>query len=213
MLHCRTLGTFELRGSTTEERLAVLSQPKRAALLVYLAVAKPRGFHRRDTLLALFWPDSDGEHARAALRQALTFLRRELGDAVVRTRNAADLAVDPERLWCDAAAFEDAVNGDELERALDLYQGDFLPGFHVSGCGEFERWLEQRRAGALHQQCRSARARVSGPADAPGGARWSRWCPLRSSARFSCCAPLPRHWALPRRHSTARPSPCCPSKT
>ena len=167
MLHCRTLGTFELRGSTTEERLAVLSQPKRAALLVYLAVAKPRGFHRRDTLLALFWPDSDGEHARAALRQALTFLRRELGDAVVRTRNAADLAVDPERLWCDAAAFEDAVNGDELERALDLYQGDFLPGFHVSGCGEFERWLEQRRR-ELRDQAAAGAARLVERAESAG---------------------------------------------
>ncbi len=146
MLRCRTLGTLELTSSTTEEHLAVLSQPKRVALLVYLAVARPRGFHRRDTLLALFWPDLDGEHARAALRQALTFLRRELGEDVVRTRNTADLAVDPERLWCDAAAFENALSGDEPERALGLYQGDFLPGFHVSDCGEFERWLEQRRS-------------------------------------------------------------------
>lgn len=71
MLRCRTLGALELSSSTVREHTAVLSQPKRVALLVYLTVANARGFLRRDSLLALFWPELDEEHARAALRQAL----------------------------------------------------------------------------------------------------------------------------------------------
>lgn len=145
MLRWRTLGALELRRSTTEENLAVLAQPKRVALLAYLVMAKPRGFHRRDTLLALFWPELDTDHARAALRQALTFLRRELGEEVIQTRSATDLAVDPKRLWCDATAFEEALEGQHLEQAIALYQGDFLPGFHVAAAPEFEHWLEDRR--------------------------------------------------------------------
>jgi len=167
MLRWRTLGALELRSSPTEEQVAVLSQPKRVALLAYLAIAKPRGFHRRDTLLALFWPEMDTDHARAALRQALTFLRRELGEDVIRTRNGADLAVDPEHLWCDAAAFEDALEREEPAQAIALYQGDFLPGFHIGGCAEFERWLEQRRS-ELRDRAARAAAQLSVRAEGAG---------------------------------------------
>ena len=145
MVRCRTLGVLELHDSSTEEHLSVLSQPKRAALLVYLAAATPRGFHRRDTLLALFWPDSDQEHARAALRQSLTFLRHELGPEVIQTRGGEDVGVDPERLWCDVVAFEEGIRVDDLEHGLEFYRGDFLAGFHLSGCGAFEEWVEGRR--------------------------------------------------------------------
>jgi hypothetical protein len=37
----------------------ILAASKGAALLTYLAIATPRGFHRRDTLLALLWPELD----------------------------------------------------------------------------------------------------------------------------------------------------------
>ena len=47
-------------------------QPKRLALLAYLAVVGVRGALRRDTLLGLFWPESSEEEARRALRQAST---------------------------------------------------------------------------------------------------------------------------------------------
>ena len=167
MIRCRTLGALDLRGPAAEEHLAVLSQAKRAALLVYLAVAAPRTFQRRDTLLALFWPELDQEHARAALRQSLTFLRRELGDAVIRTRGGEEVGADPEQLWCDAAAFEEALRDADAERALELYRGDFLPGFHVTGCGAFERWAEEGR-GKLREQAADAAAQLSARAVAAG---------------------------------------------
>ena len=71
MIELRTLGRLDLRDSKGREVRSILSPTKRFALLAYLAVAVPRGFHRRDILLALFWPELDQEHARRALRQAL----------------------------------------------------------------------------------------------------------------------------------------------
>ena len=167
MIRCRTLGALDLRGAAAEEHVAVLSQAKRAALLVYLAVAAPRTFQRRDALVALFWPELDQEHARAALRQSLTFLRRELGDAVIRTRGGEEVGADPEQLWCDAAAFEEALHDAEPERALALYQGDFLPAFHVTGCGAFERWAEEKR-GRLREHAADAATQLVARAEASG---------------------------------------------
>ena len=87
----------------------MLRQPKRLALLAYLAVASPRRFHRRDSLLALFWPELDQEHARAALRRALYFLRSELGAEVVAGRGDEEVGVPETELWCDAAALDQAL--------------------------------------------------------------------------------------------------------
>src|SRR5215217_7103766 len=84
MIELRTLGVLDLRGGDGQEFRAVLQQPKRLALLFYLAVAsRTRRFHRRDALLALFWPELDTDHARAALRRSLYFLRRSLGAEVI----------------------------------------------------------------------------------------------------------------------------------
>ena len=85
LIELRTFGTLDLRGSDGRELRAVLAQPKRLALLTYLAAAAPGAstFHRRDTLLALFWPDQDVTRARAALSRAVHYLRASLGDGVV----------------------------------------------------------------------------------------------------------------------------------
>src|SRR5512142_2400813 len=121
MIDLRTLGTLDLRVRDGPELLSVLSQPKRTALLCYLALAEPHGFHRRDTLLALFWPEADTEHAHASLRQAVRFLRRSLGEDVIRSRGDEDLAIGEGVLACDAVEFEHALAGGEHERALRLY--------------------------------------------------------------------------------------------
>src|SRR5256884_5668442 len=88
MVEFRLLGTLSLRTADGRDAGSLLSQPRRLALLAYLAAATPRGPHRRDTLLALLWPELDQEHARAALRQSLHVLREALGDDVVVTRGA-----------------------------------------------------------------------------------------------------------------------------
>jgi len=47
MIELRLLGSLSLTDPGREELPAILRQPKRLALLAYLAVATPRGFHRR----------------------------------------------------------------------------------------------------------------------------------------------------------------------
>jgi TolB-like protein/Flp pilus assembly protein TadD len=145
MIELRVLGSLDLRGSEGETVLSVLAQPKRAALLAYLAVASPRRFSRRDKLIGLFWPERDPEHARAALRTALHFLRHSLGEEVVVGRGDQEVGLAEGALWCDCVAFEEALGGHELEKALELYRGDLLEGFFISEAPEFERWLEGER--------------------------------------------------------------------
>src|SRR6266446_9929092 len=109
MIELRMLGRLSLTGADVREVRALLGQPRRLALLAYLAAASPPGFHRRDTVLALFWPELDQEHARAALRQALHVLRTTLGADVVVTRGDDDIGLDSALLWTDVAAFDRAA--------------------------------------------------------------------------------------------------------
>src|SRR5512146_2311016 len=99
MIEFRALGAVDLRRRDGAELLSVLSQPKRTALLAYLLLARPRGFHRRDRLVALFWPESDAEHGRNSLRQAVYFLRRSLGDDVLESRGEEELGVGAGVVW------------------------------------------------------------------------------------------------------------------
>ena len=144
MLQLHTLGTLDLRGPTDADCAAVLAQPKRLALLIYLAAASPRRFHRRDSLLALFWPELDESHARAALRRTLYFLRSALGADAIVGRGDDEIGAN-ESLACDAAEFEASLARGDLGRALDLYRGDFLAGFHVAGAPEYQDWLDRER--------------------------------------------------------------------
>ncbi len=75
MLRFRTLGQVDLRGPDGLPVQELLTQPRRLGLLAYLAVARPRGLHRRDRLVTLFWPELDDTRARAALSQALHVIR------------------------------------------------------------------------------------------------------------------------------------------
>ncbi|HEX3236540.1 MAG TPA: BTAD domain-containing putative transcriptional regulator [Gemmatimonadales bacterium] len=177
MIQLRLLGSVALTGPAGEEPSGVLRQPKGLALLAYLAVASPRGYHRRDTLLALFWPERDMEHARAALRHWLYTLRRALGEGVILSRGDEEVGLAPDRFWCDAAAFEDAAAAGRPEEASDLYQGDLLAGFHLSDAPEFERWLEEARARFRDRATQAAWSLAGdndGSARLPVAVRWAR---------------------------------------
>ena len=155
MIRFQLLGTIDLRDENGRELRAVLAQPKRLAMLAYLAAAEPAGPHRRDTLLGLFWPELDQEHARKALGQAVHFLRRALGDAALISRSAEELALDPAAVWVDVRAFRSALDGSLVEEALELYRGDLLASFFVEDAAGFEDWLERERA---HLRARAAAA-------------------------------------------------------
>ena len=177
LIELRTLGGLDLHDSHGRELRAIFSAPKRAALLTYLAIATPHGFHRRDTLSALFWPELDHEHARRALRQALYKIRRSVTDGSMVSPGDGEVGLDRDAFWCDAVAFEQLLDDERLEEALALYRGELLEGFHLSGCLEFERWLEDERR---RLKDRSAEAAWSLAEQALAGertaqaARWGR---------------------------------------
>ena len=146
MIEFRTFGAIDLRDPGNGAGLdAILSRSKRVALLSYLALARPRGFQRRDSLFLLFWPDAELDRARRALNQSAYVLRKALGGDVLVSRGDDELGVDTSRIWCDAVAFEQHLESGEPEAALQLYDGDLLKGFHLSDCPDFERWLDAER--------------------------------------------------------------------
>ena len=126
MIELRTLGGLDLLDSRGRELRVILAASKGAALLTYLAIATPRGFHRRDTLLALLWPELDQEHARGALRQALGRMRRSMTGGALLTEGDGAIALDRDLFWCDAVAFERLLEEGQLEEALALYRGELL---------------------------------------------------------------------------------------
>jgi DNA-binding SARP family transcriptional activator len=167
-----TLGGIDLRGTRGAEPL--LTQPKRFALLVYLALARPRGVHRRSALLPLFWPDLRGGRARSALRQALHGLRRALGADVVHSRGDEDVWLDRSVLRCDAVRFEALLAEGAPAEAIGVYAGPLLPGFVVEGAVGFDRWLEDERERLRTLAVGAAwrLAAAAGPSDTAVG--WAR---------------------------------------
>ena len=139
-------GCLELTSAESSAVGSVLAQPRRAALLCYLALALPRGFHRRDTLFALFWPEYDAEQAQHALRQSVYFLRRALGPRTIVSRGDEELALAPDQVRCDVWDFDAAIDQGRPADALAHYRGELLPGFHISAAPDFERWLEEERS-------------------------------------------------------------------
>src|SRR6266566_3671792 len=163
MIRLRTLGAVDLKDSDGRELRPLLTQPKRLALLTYLALAGSSGFRRRDTVVALFWPELDEEHARGSLRQALRFLRRSLGEGIIVSRGEEEIGVDRGVLRCDATAFMEACEVGRDAEALDLFQGDFLDGFFVSEAApELERWVEEERIALRRRAAASAWALADG---------------------------------------------------
>src|SRR5918997_6332428 len=113
MIRLGVLGTLVLKDSNGEDIQSVLAQPKRVALLSYLALARPRGYHRRDKLLALLWPEQDEQHARWALNQALRQLRNALGKEVMPSRGDEEVGIAFQTLTCDAVEFQAAIEADD----------------------------------------------------------------------------------------------------
>lgn len=135
------------------------------ALLVYLAVECDRP-HRREFLAGLLWPDYPEDVARQSLSQALFVLRRAIGD---RAATPPFLLITPQTLqfnhesyfradftqfttlWetAQSHAHADLFSCDTcragVEQAVSLYRGDFLAGFSLPDCPEFEMWITVQR--------------------------------------------------------------------
>ena len=128
------------------------------ALFLYLACEPER--HRREHLMALFWPGLPQASAQQNLRQNLYLLRRAvpevesagsvaavplvLADTDSLLLNpAAAVVVDARRF----AALSDRIRPGlgELEEMVALYRGDFLADFYLPDSNPFEEWASARR--------------------------------------------------------------------
>jgi tetratricopeptide (TPR) repeat protein len=118
----------------------LLAQPRRLALLAMLAIEAMHGGCPRERLMATFWPEHSPEAAAANLRQAVAFLRGLLGEGLITGQGRHALAIDWQRLQCDAV--------DALRRqGSGAPTAELMPGFHLKQNDEaWEEWLaEQRR--------------------------------------------------------------------
>ncbi|MGD8279033.1 MAG: BTAD domain-containing putative transcriptional regulator, partial [Gemmatimonadota bacterium] len=141
VIRVRLLGTPAIEGAGVDGR-AVLRQPKRLALLAYLAARDD--YVTRDTLVGVFWPGSDEDRARRALSQAIHFLRGELGRRSIATRGAAEVAAGA-NIRCDVVEFDRAVREKSWEAALALYGGEFLEGVVSPRGNDLNQWIETER--------------------------------------------------------------------
>ncbi|HUQ81055.1 MAG TPA: BTAD domain-containing putative transcriptional regulator [Gemmatimonadaceae bacterium] len=140
-----TLGALRVQSDGVELSVGEL-QPKRLALLTYLVAAQPRGSHRRDTILALLWPELDHDRARSALRQALHALRKALGPDAIATSGNESVSLDRAAMSCDLWDLDDATSAGNHARVAELYQGDLAQGLFVTAAAAFHDWLDGERA-------------------------------------------------------------------
>ena len=177
MVKLRVLGTLDLRTDSGRPSSDLVGQPKRIALLAVLALSSTRGPISRDRLVGIFWPDLSQRRGRRALSQSLYVLRQSLGTDLFLANGTDALRLDANAVWCDAVEFCDAAGSGDNERALSLYAGDLLDGFHLADTEEFERWVDSERARLKRLAIETALELVSSRVDAGdflGAARWAR---------------------------------------
>ena len=139
----------------TELRLALLGPPvvlrdgipvtfdtrKAIALLALLAVTGRE--HSREQLADLLWPEADSAKGRASLRRTLSVTAAAMGAGLTISRAAVTL--ERAAVQVDVRDFEALIarpDAASLERAVQLYRDDFLSGFVLRGCPDFEEWQD-----------------------------------------------------------------------
>jgi predicted ATPase/DNA-binding SARP family transcriptional activator len=149
--HIELLG--RLRATQGDCVLTRFRARRTGALLAYLAYYLDRP-HPREVLIELFWPEAEPGSGRNNLSRELNSLRRQLeppgvpaGAVVVADRNTVQL--NPTACTTDVQAFEAALHtaararssterAERLAEAVDLCQGELLPGY-------FEEWILPER--------------------------------------------------------------------
>ena len=132
-----------------------LETRKAVALLARLAA--DRREHGRSSLVALLWPESDESHGRGALRRTLHAITKNLPVKSLIVEHDTIGLGGVETVWTDVDELTDAhrrvieqvsggvdSDGGEniqlLRNAVELYRGDFLSGFALKDCVEFDDW-------------------------------------------------------------------------
>ncbi|MAU01843.1 MAG: hypothetical protein CL608_32300 [Anaerolineaceae bacterium] len=153
-----------------DEQPLVIGRRKVVALLAFLAhTSQP---HTRDYLATLLWPEHDQSGALKNLRRDLGRLKGFVGEEVLQVDRlqigldstagiVVDTAVFHTHLQAAEAHAHDPQNLCDdclaaVTKAVALYNGDFMSGFNLPDCAEFDEWqffereaLRQKLAEAL----------------------------------------------------------------
>ena len=141
-----------------------ISRRKGLALVSYLAQTNQPA--SRERLATLFWPEHNQMEALKSLRRELARLKKELGRESI-TATQSQLAFD-----AGAGALVDVVRFqkqlqlvhehdhfpemhclsclDALTNAVNLYSDDFMAGFNLPDCSEFDAWQDFERESLRH---------------------------------------------------------------
>jgi DNA-binding SARP family transcriptional activator len=134
-LRLELLGDLLIRSG--DGALVTIGAKKSQALLAYLAM-KPAQHVSREKLASLLWSSTGPDQARQSLRQTLSTVRKELQEIAPAQKTLieeGDLLSLDKSVTCDVAEVESLIaTGTEaaLQRAIDLYRGDFLDGFLIN---------------------------------------------------------------------------------
>jgi DNA-binding SARP family transcriptional activator len=142
---------------TGGEAAAGVFGAKTRALLAYLACS-PARTASREHLMSVLWADNEPERARHRVRQAIWHVRHTLGESALLVQ-ADDLVLGPE-VEVDRDLFLAALDCGDLERAVTLYTGEFLPHLAVPGGEEFEQWAVAERERLRSAFVRAAETQV-----------------------------------------------------
>ncbi|MEM7111710.1 MAG: BTAD domain-containing putative transcriptional regulator [Chloroflexota bacterium] len=137
------------------------------ALLAYLVAENGRS-HTRHTLATLLWPEVTERRARQNLSQAIHRLCKTVDTSVsglskthLQITRQTITVLPNSNIFCDVTAFSKRIAEththshtkirdcttclEKLRQAVDLYQGEFLAGFHLRDSAPFEEWLMLKR--------------------------------------------------------------------
>ncbi len=159
------LGTLTV--CSRQHRFTHFRTHKTAALLAYLAYdLRP---HSRDEVVALLWPNANLENGRNSLSVSLSWLRRQfetlekesnavlIADRNLISLNIGAVTTDVQQFRCDLNLAQHRLdspietNWQQLQRAVDLYQGRFLSGLYEDWILRESQHLENLWLRALDQ--------------------------------------------------------------
>jgi len=156
------------------ERLSGFRSDKVRALLAYLSMESHRPW-ARTSLAGLLWPDNSEGAALGNLRNALSNLRRVIGndgsDSLFLEISRKTVQFNPiSDNWLDVKAFTNLVPKVEpimpeqldikqLEKALSFYRGEFMEGFSIDSA-LFDEWMLATREHLRQQLLKTLRSLV-----------------------------------------------------
>lgn len=158
MLQINVLGKTKIscNGELLDKQLSTKAQA-----LVYLLIAHNGKFISRDKIMAYLWPDSTTDAARYNLRYNLWQLKKLLphdgADRSLVLSEKDGCSIDSRYSFqCDLLKIQScSVHSQDLEELAytkSLFSGDFMEGWYLKNCNEFNEMILFERMNCEHIQ-------------------------------------------------------------